>query len=148
MSKINDISKNIYLVFFIIIVSCNKKITDEKYYKAISYDRKDTALLHLTIIKTSFSGKYEVRYQDKTKDSGTIVGTIFGDTLKGRFNYISRYNTKDIEPIAFLIDGEKLQLGKGDVASYIGIPFYWDGSIKFNDSLFQFQSIKSSDPKL
>ncbi|WPO84610.1 hypothetical protein SD427_18960 (plasmid) [Chryseobacterium sp. JJR-5R] len=130
-----------YILFAITFLSCkNERRID--YYKSISKDKKDTAVLNITIEKSSFFGKYQIKHHDNTKDSGTITGSIFGDTLKGRYTYISRDNIKTVDPIAFLNVGKKLKLGNGDPASYMSIPYYMDGTIYFNDSLLQFQPIK------
>lgn len=130
-----------YILCAIAFVSCKNERRND-YYKSISKDKKDTAVLKINIEKSSFFGKYQIKHHDNTKDSGTITGSIFGDTLKGRYTYISRHNIKTVEPIAFLNVGNKLKLGNGDPASYMSIPYYMDGTIYFNDSLLQFQPIK------
>ncbi|MDW9382788.1 hypothetical protein [Chryseobacterium sp. JV558] len=131
----------IYILLAITLVSCKNEKQDN-YYKSISKDKKDTAVLNVNIEKSSFYGKYQVKHHDNTKDSGTITGSIFGDTLKGRYTYISRHNIKTVDPIAFLVVGKDLKLGNGDPASYMSIPYYMDGTIYFNDSLLLFKPIK------
>lgn len=130
----------------LVVFSCGPKY-DTKYYKAISLDKRDTAVLKLlTSDETgAFYGDYQIKYDDKTMDDGTIKGHIKGDTLIGNFRYLSRNNVKSIQPIAFLKSSEKLKLGTGTAGTFMGFQVYKGGSISFNDSLLQFQPIESEE---
>lgn len=127
--------------------SCDKIENNSKFYKAISHNKEDTAYLKIDFTEKQFTGKYLVLYKDSTKDLGNLSGELVGDTLKGKFNYISRRNSKFIKPIAFLKSNENLKLGTGGVSTYMSIPFYTDGTIVFHDSLFQFIPIKVEEIK-
>jgi len=134
-----------FIIYVFIICSCSKRNEEEKYYRAVSFDIKDTAYIKLSEIDNQFNGKYLVIYSDKTFDLGNISGEIIGDTLKGKNKYISRRNSEFIKPIAFLKENENLKQGTGMVSYYFQIPFYANGTIQFPDSLFQFYLIKSNE---
>ncbi|RRJ89341.1 hypothetical protein EG240_11935 [Paenimyroides tangerinum] len=129
----------------ILFISCNKEQSEEKFFKAISFNNKDTAYLKLSEIDNQFNGKYLVIYSDKTSDLGNISGEIIGDTLKGRNKYVSRRKSEFIKPIAFLKENENLKQGTGMVSYYFQIPFYANGTIQFPDSLFQFIPIDEKE---
>ncbi|MCF2443531.1 hypothetical protein L0657_06140 [Dyadobacter sp. CY345] len=136
-----DLIKTIYLLLFLVFTSCGPNY-DTKYYKTISLDKQDTASLKLIISERGFYGNYQIKYKDRTIDDGTIVGNIMGDTLLGKYSYLSRGNARLVAPIAFLKVGEKLKLGTGIAGTYMGFHVYSRGSISFNDSLFQFKPIE------
>lgn len=129
-------------LFLLVSVSCTGPEYDTKYYKAISLDKRDTALLRVLTSEVDFYGDYQIRYDDQSKDEGTIKGHIKGDTLIGKFSFLSRNNVKSTEPIVFLKNDEKLKLGVGTAGTYLGLRVYKPGSLSFNDSLFQFQPIE------
>jgi len=130
--------KMICLLFFVLFISCGPEYKTT-YYKATSMDKRDTAFLKLVTSKGTFYGDYRIKYDDKTEDDGTITGNVRGDTLSGKFSYLSRDNVRTIAPIAFLKNGENLKLGTGVAGTYMGFHVYLGGSILFGDSLFQFQ---------
>jgi hypothetical protein len=115
--------KNIYFLLFLILIGCGPKY-ETRYYKAVSLDQQDTALLKLVISKASFYGDYQIKHNDNSKDDGTIAGNIKGDTLIGNFRYLSRENVKSIAPIAFLKTDKKLRLGTGTAGTYMGFHVY------------------------
>ena len=129
----------------ILFISCNKEQSEEKFFKAISLNNKDTAYLKLSEIDNQFNGKYLVIYSDKTSDLGNISGEIIGDTLKGRNKYVSRRKSKFTKPFTLLKDNNKMKLGTGMVSYYSQIPFYANGTIQFPDSLFQFIPIDEKE---
>ncbi len=139
------------LIFFLfpLLISCRHDY-ETRYYRAISDDKRDTALLKVVISESAgfFYGDYQIRYNGVEKDDGTIRGQIFGDTLIGKFNYLSRENVKKAAPIAFLTNENSLKLGKGTAGTYLGLNVYKYGTITFDDSLFQFQPIDAKEPGL
>lgn len=138
--------KTFFTIFaFILFISCNKAQTEEKFYKSISSNNKDTAYIKLSEIDNQFIGKYLVIYSDKTFDLGNISGEIIGDTLKGRNKYISRRNSKFTKPFVLLKENNNLKLGTGMISYYSQIPFYANGTIQFPDSLFKFSLIESKE---
>jgi hypothetical protein len=134
----------VYFLLLLVFVSCGPDY-DTKYYKATSLDQQDIALLKLQISDANFYGDYQINYGDQSKDEGTISGHVKGDTLIGKYKYLSRGNVESIDPIAFLNDGEKLKLGTGISGTYLGLRVYKFGTITFNDSLFQFQPITAEE---
>lgn len=133
--------KRVYFLILLILNGCGPEY-DTKYYKAISPDKGQTALLKLEISKDFFHGDYQVIYDDKSKDDGKITGNVKGDTLTGNFRYLSRENARSIVPIVFLKTGKNLRLGTGEAGTYMGFKVYSRGSVSFNDSLFLFQPIE------
>lgn len=144
--EIFDVMKMMRFLPLLAMISCGPKY-DTKYYKAISLDKRDTAILKLQTSDEAraFYGDYQVKYDDKTMDDGTIKGHIKGDTLIGNFRFLSRNNVKSIEPVAFLRNNEQLKLGAGIAGTFMGFQVYKGGSISFNDSSFQFKPIELED---
>jgi len=107
-----------------LLFGCTEKKSerDKTYYQAIN--GKDTALLSITINKDRFYGEYEMIYGKRGKDSGSVRGQIYGDTLKGEYQYVSYGGSKSIAPFALLRKDGTLRLGRGLKATYMGIPFY------------------------
>ena len=132
-----------YPVLITGLISCNGPDYSTIHYQAVSADTRDTALLELSTSKDHFYGKYQIRYNSATKDDGTLSGHVIGDTLSGKFTFLSRDNVKSVEPIVFLRQGKDLQLGTGTVGKYLGLRVYKYGSLVFTDSLFHFQPVSS-----
>jgi hypothetical protein len=128
------------LPLIVVLISCGPKY-ETKYFKAISENKLDTALLTLHISDAGFYEDYQIRYDDKSTDDGTVTGNISGDTLLGKYKYLSKDNVRSIAPIVFLKQDEILKLGTGTAGTYMGFHVYARGSIVFKDSLFQFQPI-------
>ena len=132
------------LVTLLFFTCCSKKENGHtSYYTAKSFDQRDSAFLQLNISDNTFHGTYIVTYFDNKKDSGSVEGSIFGDTLKGRYRFISRNNSLFVQPILFLKKDKKLLLGSGDIYTYLNIPFYKQETIKFNDSSFIFNPLST-----
>jgi hypothetical protein len=126
-------------VFFLLVVGCRPEY-ETRCFEAVSMDKRDTATLKL--MKSAkdglFYGDYRITYNGKEKEEGGIRGQIFGDTLIGKFNFLSRENVKKAAPIAWLMRGEQLHLGHGTAGTYLGLSVYKYGSITFPDSLLRF----------
>lgn len=95
---------------------------DKTYYKAIN--KQDTALLSIAVYQNRFYGEFEMIYGKHGRDSGTVRGQIYGDTLKGEYQYLSYGGSKSIAPFVLLKRAGKFRLGRGLKATYMGIPFY------------------------
>lgn len=136
----------ILLVF--LMVSCKKdQVQQEYYYKAISGE--NVGLLKFTVVEKRFFGHYEVYYGKSGKDVGKIDGSIYGDTLKGKFKYLSFGGSNKIAPFLLLKRGKVLKLGTGAMTSYMNIPYFVPETVEFNDNEFQFYQIdKKSAEKL
>nr|WP_297310078.1 hypothetical protein [uncultured Flavobacterium sp.] len=133
-----------FIIVFFILCSCSNRNEEEKYYRAISYDKNDTAYLKLSEIDNQFVGKYLVIYKDRTFDLGNVSGEIISDTLKGRNKYVSRRKSKFTKPFVLLKENNQMKLGTGMVSYYSQIPFFANGTIQFPDTLFKFVPINEN----
>lgn len=120
------------------IISCNDVKEKKAFYTAVK--GKDTAFLNIAFYEKRFYGSYEVYYGSRAmKDSGAVEGFISGDTLRGKFRYISYGGSKTISPIIFLRSKGKLIQGQGVVTSYMGIAYFMpEYPIEFNNKGFIF----------
>lgn len=132
-----------YLLLIAGLASCSGPDYSTIHYRDGSADTRDTALLELSTSQDHFYGKYRITYNGTTKDDGTLSGHVIGDTLSGKFTFLSKDNVQSVEPIVFLRQGKDLQLGTGTIGTYLGLRVYKYGSLVFKDSLFHFQPVRS-----
>lgn len=128
-----------YIVIIICLISCESNNQLKSYYRATKNDT--IALLSLTINETSFFGQYEIQYSSSIKDSGEVRGEKIGDTLKGRFKYISYGGNLKIVPFVVLKRGQVYIEGKGSIWTLFNIPYYNQESLEFDNSNFKFLPI-------
>lgn len=123
------------------ITSCNDAKQKKAFYTAVK--GKDTAFLNIATYEKRFYGSYEVYYGSRAmKDSGAVEGLISGDTLRGKFRYISYGGSKTISPVIFLRSKDKLIQGEGVIASYMGIAYFMpEYPIEFNSKGFVFDTV-------
>lgn len=135
------------VITFLCITSCNDVKEKRAFYRAVK--GKDTAFLNIATYENRFYGSYEVYYGGRTmKDSGAVEGLISGDTLRGKFRYISYGGSKTIGPIIFLRSKGKLLQGQGVVTSYMGIAYFMpEYPIEFNTKGFVFDTLSSNIEK-
>lgn len=126
---------------FCFLVSCESEGKKQLFYQATT--GKNNAILALNIDKDQFYGTYKVQYADDIIDSGQVRGVVLGDTLRGRFNYISYGGSQAVKPFLLLKNGDTLKQGSGFVYTYMKIPYYLPKSIVFKASDFQFLPIKA-----
>ena len=126
------------------IISCNNTKEKKDFYTAVK--GKDTAFLNIATYEKRFYGSYEVYYGSSAmKDSGAVEGLISGDTLRGKFRYISYGGSKTIKPVIFLRSKDKLIQGEGVVTSYMGIAYFMpEYPIEFNTKGFVFDTLRSN----
>ncbi len=128
----------------LLLFSCKQHHEDDKkYYKAIHL--KDTAYLSIHRAEDQFYGQLEIRYGGKTmKDSGSVSGFIKKDTLRGNFKYLPYGGGESKrKPIIFLVENDKLILGKGATYTLFGITyFHKKAHFDFHNSDFIFEEIK------
>ena len=132
----------IFINIFLLITACTEEKALSSSYLAI--DGRDTADLKLTIDEKKFHGSYKINYADGEIDSGWVKGIIKGDTLIGHFRYKQSGKAYDKRiPIALLRKYDKtLVLGKGHIASYMNIPYFWEEiPIQYNDPKFTFRPV-------
>ncbi|WP_281638194.1 hypothetical protein [Flavobacterium marginilacus] len=139
--------KNRVVLFIItfLIISCKKDKSEHVFYKAVNGE--NIGLLSLTIGENYFFGQYELRYGRLGKDIGEVRGTIFGDTLKGKFRYLSYGGGNKIAPFVLLKHNKGLKLGSGTISTFMNIPFYIPETLEFKDTDFQFYRIDEKSAK-
>lgn len=132
------------VIALLCITGCNDVQQKKAFYRAVK--GKDTAFLSIASYEKRFYGSYEVCYGSRAmKDSGAVEGLISGDTLRGKFRYISYGGSKTISPIIFLRSRDKLIQGQGVVTSYMGIAYFMpEYPIEFNSKGFVFDSVSES----
>jgi hypothetical protein len=134
------------LLILFALISCKPdKSPQTNFYKAT--EKENVALLTLTVVENSFYGHYEIRYGSSGKDFGEIRGTKVGDTLRGKFKYLSYGGNQKLEPFVLLKHGDILKLGSGVTATYMNIPYYVPKTLEFKDSSFQFHPINIKSAK-
>ncbi len=134
-----------FIILVFALYACTSNTQKKVFYKASK--NKEVALLAITILDNSFYGQYEVRYGLSGKDSGEVRGQLYGDTLKGKYNYISYAGNKKWEPFVVLKEGENLKLGTGAATTYMNMPYYIPATLKFKDSSFLFKPISKTIAK-
>ncbi len=127
------------------LIGCKPDASQEQFYHATT--GKNNAILALNIDKNQFYGTYKVQYADDIIDSGDVRGIVIGDTLRGRFNYISYGGSQAVKPFLLLKSGDTLKQGSGFVYTYMKIPYYLPKSVVFKASDFQFLPIKTATYK-
>ena len=134
----------LFICSSLFLIGCKEnKSTHKTFYRAIN--GKDTAYLSITFHDEQFFGEFEMIYGKIGKDSGVVKGQLYGDTLKGKYKYLSYGGSKTIAPFAALKKNGTLHLGRGVKSTYMNIPFYVK-DIPINYDLgFTFEEI--ADPK-
>ena len=113
----------LFICLSLFLIGCKDSKSEKKtYYRAIN--GKDTAHLSITFHDAYFFGEYEMIYGKRGKDSGTVRGKRYGDTLKGEYKYLSYGGSKTIAPFAALKKKGEFHLGRGVKSTYMNIPFY------------------------
>mgnify|MGYP003642384133 CR=1 FL=1 len=134
------------IVAFLILMGCqSNKANDFKFYQAVK--GKDTAILKLAEYDNKFHGQLEIRYGGIGKESGEVRGEKKGDTLKGKFDFRTYGGSKKWAPFVLLRKGKTFKMGSGVATTFMNIPLFIDGTLKFEDSDFQFERIDSTKAK-
>lgn len=128
------------IAVLVLLTGCNSDASkQQKFFTAT--DSKRSSLLVLSIKNNQFYGQYKVQYAESIIDSGEVRGVVIGDTLKGRFTYISYGGAQEVKPFLLLKRGDTLKLGSGSAYTYLKIPYYLQESIQFKENDFQFLPI-------
>lgn len=95
----------------------------------------DTVLLTLAEAAPNVSGNLVYAYSGKDKNSGTITGTMKGDTLLADYTFLSE-GKSSVRQVAFLKKGEGFVEGYGD-AKQEGdkMVFKNTGALKFGNTM-------------
>ncbi|WP_026703991.1 hypothetical protein [Flavobacterium soli] len=107
-----------------LLFGCKKKNFKDDHISYRAINGRDTALLDIVVDENHFYGQFEMIYGKNGKDSGAIRGQIYGDTLKGLYEYRSYGGSNSRRPIVFLNRDGKYRLGKGLPTTFVGIPFF------------------------
>ncbi|MGV3705596.1 MAG: hypothetical protein ACO1NU_09480 [Arcticibacter sp.] len=93
------------------------------------------------------TGKLQINYSEKPDNNGTIEGEFKGDTLYVNYTFTTGENkTVFKNPLAFLKDSTKLELGVGEIESYLGKSYFKKGTkIDFASGRFKFDSVSCKD---
>ena len=74
---------------------------------------KDTIQANLTVENMNVSGNLNYKFAEKDKNSGTIAGTISGDTIYAEYTFMSE-GTESVRQVVFLRKNKTLTEGYGE----------------------------------
>lgn len=131
------------IAFLFLLTACNADASKQQNFFTATEGKK-TSLLVLVIKNNQFYGHCKVQYAESIIDSGEVRGVVIGDTLKGRFTYISYGGAQEVKPFLLLKKGDTLKLGSGSTYTYLKIPYYIPESIQFKKDDFQFLPIEET----
>ncbi|WP_312136286.1 hypothetical protein [Sphingobacterium sp.] len=126
----------LYISFvFLSLTGCvDKHGRQNKEKRYISIDDRDTTRIRITTYPTRFHGEMTNTRPGGFFVSGEIQGNVKGDTLVGDYNYKPyKWREKKRVPFAILMKDGKYLEGKGKQLIYMGIPYYVEGTISFDD---------------
>lgn len=105
---------------------------NEKQY--IFIDGRDTTRIRITTYPTRFHGEMTSTRPGGFFVFGEVQGNAKGDTLVGDYHYRPyKWREKKRVPFAILLKDGKYLEGKGKQLIYMGIPYYVEGTISFDD---------------
>lgn len=103
---------------------------------------KDTAQLSLSALEGSkIQGDLLIQYHNNPKNEGTLLARRSGDTLFADYSYTVGTYEKVVNknPLAFLIKGDSLILGIGEIETKVGRSYFKPGvPINFDRGRFRF----------
>lgn len=121
--------------------------TKRECYIAV-YER-DTAYLKINGIENKkIDGHLLIQFWNNPKNDGNLVGRISGDTLFADYSYIVGTYKERINknPLAFLIKGDSLILGVGEIETKVGRSYFKPGvPINFDRGRFRFSKTECKD---
>ena len=102
-----------------------------KCYQAVN--NADSAFLKIGEVNGEIKGELSFNFAQKEDTNGTVVGAFKGDTLFVDYNYTLKGVTYK-NPQAFLLKGDQLMQGKGELSIYLGrTTFNKDTPIDFTE---------------
>ena len=108
----------------------------------IAIFEKDTAYLNIQRTDTAkVQGDLLIKYGSNPKNEGKLAGQFRGDTLFADYTYtVGTYKEKiNKNPLAFLVKGDSLILGIGQIETYVGRSYFKPGApIDFDKGRFRF----------
>ena len=125
----------ILVLFIAILLGCShkKKLNEnEKHY--VHIDGRDTTRIRLIRFPDRFYGEMVNTKPGGYRVTGEISGNVKGDTLIGDYHYTPyKWKEKKRVPFAVLADGNNYLEGKGKVLIYMGIPYYVENTLSFQN---------------
>ena len=116
-------------------VTEEKKIVTEEHSCYVYTSAKDTVNLHLKISGNIVTGDLKYNYFAKDKNTGTLQGSMKGDTLFADYKFMSE-GTESIREVAFLKTATDFVEGYGEVEEKNGkVIFKNTSNLNFNNSL-------------
>jgi hypothetical protein len=108
-------------------------------YQSIS--EKDTAWLKIDTSKRDIIGFLSFKYASNKNYDGQFKGKMYGDTLKGHFDFtVNKVDKWYRNPVAFLKRDGKLTMGVGDFNMVWGSPIFDPKTIiNYNKGRFVFE---------
>lgn len=108
----------------------------------IAVFEKDTAHMSIQRLDTAkVQGDLLIKYGSNPKNEGKLAGQFRGDTLFADYTYTVGTYTEKISknPLAFLVKGDSLILGIGQIETYVGRSYFKPGApIDFDKGRFRF----------
>ena len=109
--------------------------------------KRDTFNLHFQIdSKQIVTGELSYLFFEKDKNTGTIEGQMFGDTLKADYTFMSE-GLKNIREVVFLRKGKILIEAYGDVEERNGKTVFIDSNKMYFDSASVLTEIDCAEAK-
>ena len=132
------------IALLLLLASCkNENPVPVNHYKWS--DKEDVGLLELSIREKRFYGKYSIHYSKYSTEEGEVSGEVIGDTLKGKFKYITYGGRKELAPFVLLKKGNEYVVGKGLTYKLFHIPYFSNESLTFNDQNLILDPISDSE---
>lgn len=126
MKKLPLFIISIFIVSFSIL-SCNREqsrqeVIEKKMVCYQSISLGDTAWLSIDTAQKVITGTLKINYVNKMQIyDGKFTGKMFGDTLKGSFDFkINKADPAFRNPLAFLKSESKLTMGVGQFMTVMG----------------------------
>lgn len=99
-------------------------IPDNSCYAAVISDN-DGALLKLEVFPNVVTGILKYNFAEKDSNEGTIEGKIVGDKIYADYTFLSE-GTTSVREVAFLVDGNKIIEGSGEMVESNGKMIFKD----------------------
>lgn len=109
--------------------------------------KKDTINLSLNLgPNQSIKGDLSYLFAEKDRNNGTIVGTMYGDTLMANYTFMSEGRKSDRE-VVFLRKGKIMIEAYGDVEEREGKTFFKEPKKLYFDSATVLTEVECPTPK-
>lgn len=117
----------------------NMKTSDSDSTFNICYSsiaKKDTVLLNAVVIGDSVKGSLGYKLYEKDQNNGSILGKMYGDTLKATYTFMSE-GSESVREVVFLKKDSLFVEGYGDIKEEEGKTVFEKNTIKFDGIVLQ-----------